>query len=298
MTEDLPPLKERYGAQLDILEVDATQEEGGALYRAAIKAFQVPSDRYGVPALFIGNNLLVGSGEIPEKFPDAIANGLKAGGIDWPVIPGLANYRKKHSQQVDQNQETPIFIQRFLLDPVANTVAVVVLLGMVASIIAVGVVFLRASEITLTGSLPDWVAPVLCILGLFIAGYLSYVEIAGARAICGPVGDCNAVQSSRYAKLWGFFPVAVLGIIGYVGILAAWLVKHFGSPAILGYTSLAMWALALLGTLFMIYLTFLEPFVIGSTCAWCITNAIVITLLMWFTTRPAVAAAAQMADEP
>jgi uncharacterized membrane protein len=46
--------------------------------------------------------------------------------------------------------------------------------------------------------------------------------------------------------------------------------------------------MALLGTLFSIYLTFLEPFVIGATCIWCITSAIVITLLLWTTTGPAL----------
>jgi uncharacterized membrane protein len=33
--------------------------------------------------------------------------------------------------------------------------------------------------------------------------------------------------------------------------------------------------------LFSIYLTFLEPFVIGATCAWCLTSALIMTLLLW-----------------
>jgi uncharacterized membrane protein len=44
-----------------------------------------------------------------------------------------------------------------------------------------------------------------------------------------------------------------------------------------------IWGAALLGTLFSVYLTFLEPFVIGATCAWCLTSAVVITLLLWAT---------------
>ena len=39
-------------------------------------------------------------------------------------------------------------------------------------------------------------------------------------------------------------------------------------------------ALALFGTLFSIYLTFLEPFVIGATCAWCLTSAVSMTLIL------------------
>jgi uncharacterized membrane protein len=47
--------------------------------------------------------------------------------------------------------------------------------------------------------------------------------------------------------------------------------------------TLGIWAAALLGTLFSVYLTFLEPFVIGATCAWCLTSAVVMTLLLWAT---------------
>lgn len=50
-----------------------------------------------------------------------------------------------------------------------------------------------------------------------------------------------------------------------------------------GKTSLATLALlgmTLFGTLFSIYLTFLEPFVIGATCAWCLSSAVIITIQM------------------
>ncbi|MCB0120146.1 MAG: hypothetical protein KDD72_14030, partial [Anaerolineales bacterium] len=56
------------------------------------------------------------------------------------------------------------------------------------------------------------------------------------------------------------------------------------------YANLFVFVLALLGTFFSIYLTFLEPFVIGATCAWCLTSAILMTALMLFTVRPAKAA--------
>ena len=46
------------------------------------------------------------------------------------------------------------------------------------------------------------------------AGYLTYVETQLVQAVCGPVGDCNAVQSSSYARLFGVLPVGVLGASG------------------------------------------------------------------------------------
>jgi uncharacterized membrane protein len=45
-----------------------------------------------------------------------------------------------------------------------------------------------------------------------------------------------------------------------------------------------MWWFALVGVLFSIYLTYLEPFVIGATCAWCLTSAISMTLILWAAT--------------
>ena len=51
---------------------------------------------------------------------------------------------------------------------------------------------------------------------------------------------------------------------------------------------LSLWGMAWIGAIFSIYLTFLEPFVIGATCMWCLTSAVVMTLLLWATTPAAL----------
>ncbi len=48
---------------------------------------------------------------------------------------------------------------------------------------------------------PDWLIPVVIVFGIGAAGYLSHVETQEVAAVCGPVGDCNAVQNSPYAIL-------------------------------------------------------------------------------------------------
>ena len=55
---------------------------------------------------------------------------------------------------------------------------------------------------------------------------------------------------------------------------------------------------AWLGTLFSVYLTFLEPFVIGATCMWCITSALVMMALLWVSARPAVEAWHRLRGQP
>jgi len=90
ITEDLPPLFEKYGEQLQIVGVDVTQPGGQALYQAAVQRFGISQDRLGVPTLIVGDVVLVGSLEIPQELPGLIEKFLAQGGVDWPDIPGLS----------------------------------------------------------------------------------------------------------------------------------------------------------------------------------------------------------------
>lgn len=309
ITEDLPPLTEKYGDQLQILGVDVTVEAGQNLYQAAIQRFNIPDDRLGVPTLVVGETVLVGSMEIPEQFPGLIEQGLAAGGIGWPDIPGLKESiqpssppENEQTAPVDENtssgspgttssasQTSLSFLDRFTQDVTANSLAVVVLVGMIASIVGVGFTFLkdtRANEIIRS----PWAIALLAVIGLGVAIYLSYIEITQSQATCGPVGDCNSVQQSPYARLFGILPIGVLGAAGYVLILFTWILQRYGPAQWRSTSSLAIWGLAWFGVIFSIYLTFLEPFVIGATCMWCITSAIVMTLILWFSTPAAKSA--------
>lgn len=195
---------------------------------------------------------------------------------------GTIDITQSINNQKIQN-DPPIFILNFLQDPIANSIAVFVLIVMIISVIFAGYRFINpptSSKI----NIPGWSIPLLCVLGLGVAGYLTYVEISQSKAICGPIGNCNSVQQSPYAKLFGVIPIGVLGMIGYLGIIIVWIIWWFGQKNLKNVTSQIMWGMALLGTFFSIYLTFLEPFVIGATCAWCITSAILITLILLITT--------------
>jgi uncharacterized membrane protein len=132
-----------------------------------------------------------------------------------------------------------------------------------------------------------WLVPVLCLIGLGVAGYLAYVETAQVEAVCGPVGDCNSVQQSPYARLFGVLPIGILGMLGYGMILLSWAVGRSASRRLAAFTRLALLGLTTFGVLFSIYLTFLEPFVIGATCAWCLISAVLMTALLLLSLSPA-----------
>ena len=61
--------------------------------------------------------------------------------------------------------------------------------------------------------------------GLGIAGYLSYVAATDSAVLCGPLGACDAVQQSDYARLFGALPVAYLGLAAYL-LVALVLRRH------------------------------------------------------------------------
>ncbi len=150
---------------------------------------------------------------------------------------------------------------------------------------------------------PPWqdrLIPLLAALGLSVALYLTYIETTPeASAICGPVGNCNAVQKSPYAMLFGVLPVALLGAAGYVGMLAAWALAHWRQrPRAARWGYPLLFGASFFGTAFSAYLTYLEPFVIRAVCMWCITSAVLVTLILWFSLKPALLALEAEADEP
>jgi uncharacterized membrane protein/glutaredoxin-related protein len=298
--EELPPLIEQYGDQLNILAINVGVPEGLELYQNAMQRYNIPQEKLGVPCLIVGDAVLVGSKEIPEKFPAIIEQGIAAGGISWPDIPGLleiippsddqpADDKKSNStediisQENDNHSiEKPTISERFSLDLIGNSLAVIVLIAMVGSIFAVG--YILITQTTGLKEWPVWIIPVLSLVGIVVAGYLSFVEITQTEAVCGPVGDCNTVQQSPYAVLLGLLPVGIVGIIGYILILIAWFLNQYGPKGWKKYTISAIWIMAFIGVLFSMYLTFLEPFIIGATCTWCITSAIIITIILWAAT--------------
>lgn len=129
------------------------------------------------------------------------------------------------------------------------------------------------------GQLAGWLTPLLLVAGFLVGGYLTYIEMTLAEATCGVLGDCNAVQQSPYARILGI-PVGVIGILGYLTLLALWVVKRFKNQTRL---DVALFVVVLAGVGFSTYLTFLEPFVIGASCAWCLTSAVVMGILLWMT---------------
>ncbi len=116
----------------------------------------------------------------------------------------------------------------------------------------------------------------LTVVGLGVAIYLTYVHYAGIKAVCEIAHGCEKVQTSEWSKLAGV-PVALLGLVGYAGILASLFV-----PGEAGLIAGA--AQAIVGFGFSAYLTYRELFSIEAICIWCVGSAVILTALAIVTT--------------
>jgi uncharacterized membrane protein len=114
---------------------------------------------------------------------------------------------------------------------------------------------------------------VLAVIGLAVASYLTYVHYAGINPACTAGESCVKVQTSQWSKLGGV-PVALIGLIGYISIVASLLVPDREE------SRLATLGLTLVGFGFSAYLTYRELFSIHAICEWCASSAVILTVLL------------------
>ena len=122
------------------------------------------------------------------------------------------------------------------------------------------------------------IAIVTAVIGLAVSTYLSVVKLTNQDVVCFTgTNECNIVNSSSYS-MWRGIPVAILGAVGYILILAILLVMNkqkFQSSVIM----LALFGITAFGTLYSLYLTYVELFIIHAICPWCLTSAIAMFVL-------------------
>ncbi len=105
-------------------------------------------------------------------------------------------------------------------------------------------------------------------VGTLVSGYLTWVHYSGSLALCIGVGGCEAVQTSRFATL-GPVPVALVGLAGFVAILVVAIAHARGAA----WSLTPLFGLSLAATLYVAYLTYVEVFVLGAICPWCVAVA-------------------------
>jgi uncharacterized membrane protein len=115
-------------------------------------------------------------------------------------------------------------------------------------------------------------ATFLAAFGVGVATHIAIADAGGGAPACiaGSSG-CQTVADSTYSHLLGV-NIAVFGIVGYVFLLAAALLR--GDAA-----RMAGFGLSLAGFGYSLYLTYLELFKIEAICQWCVASAVLMTVL-------------------
>ncbi len=119
-------------------------------------------------------------------------------------------------------------------------------------------------------------ASVLAVVGMGVASYLTIVHFADEPIVCSSIGDCELVNSSKYADVGGV-PVAVMGAAAYATMLLL-----IGGAIVRREPMLVLgaWAVALTSFAFSMYLTYVELFVLDAICVWCVSSATIVTALL------------------
>jgi uncharacterized membrane protein len=115
-------------------------------------------------------------------------------------------------------------------------------------------------------------AAVLALIGIGITSYLLYERWSGGTPACFRGGGCATVQKSEWSAIHGV-PVALLGLLAYVALLACALVPWQTA-------ALASLFISLLGVLLSAYLTYLELDQIHAICEYCVSSAIIVTIML------------------
>ena len=123
------------------------------------------------------------------------------------------------------------------------------------------------AEATLRG-----VAVFAATVGVAVAAYIAVADSGGGAPACiGGGGGCRTVAESSHSHLLGV-EIAILGVIGYLLLLGAALLRGDG-PRMAGFL------VALVGFGYSVFLTYLELFVIDAICQWCVVSALLMAAI-------------------
>jgi uncharacterized membrane protein len=103
----------------------------------------------------------------------------------------------------------------------------------------------------------------LALVGTGVSAYLTATHYAHATPICTG-GGCAIVQRSEWATL-GTVPVAALGLLGFLAVLAS---------AVLGHrlVVLAGYGVSVAAAIFAVYLVGVQIRELHAVCVWCVVS--------------------------
>ena len=118
----------------------------------------------------------------------------------------------------------------------------------------------------------------LALAGIFISLYLTLYKIGVIGELSCSIGSCETVNTSKWATFL-HLPVAVWGLLFYIDVFLISVLGTTRSFENESLVSVLLVAEAAIGVLFSAWLTYLELAVIHAICIWCVTSALVVTMI-------------------
>jgi uncharacterized membrane protein len=118
-------------------------------------------------------------------------------------------------------------------------------------------------------------AAILSLVGLADALYLTVEHLTGNSVQCTIISGCSEVLSSPYAVVSGV-PLAAIGAAAYFSVFSLATLAAFGY----GFARTLLTLLVTAMFLVSLWLVYLQAFVIGEFCQYCLLSAAVTTALL------------------
>ena len=119
----------------------------------------------------------------------------------------------------------------------------------------------------------------LALAGIFISLYLTLYKIGVIGELSCSIGSCETVNTSKWSRFFGL-PVAAWGLLFYLDVFAIALIGMFPRFENERVISIVLVAETVVGVLFSAWLTYLELAVIHAICIWCVTSAVIVTVIL------------------
>ena len=126
---------------------------------------------------------------------------------------------------------------------------------------------LAETETTGIAKLPV-VASVLALVGLVDSVYLTVKHLTAAPVPCSILEGCETVLTSSYAELAGI-PIAAFGAVAYFAAFSLAILSAYGNRAAWTLFGVQAFLMAAVSA----FLIYLQGFVIGAFCQFCLVSA-------------------------
>lgn len=118
----------------------------------------------------------------------------------------------------------------------------------------------------------------LALIGAFVALYLTMYKVGVIGHLACGLGGCERVNTSKWSIFVGA-PVAAWGVGFYVTTFIVAVVGTSARYAQRPGVSYLLAAMSLVGVVFSAWLTYLELYVIDAICKYCVSSAVIVTLI-------------------